>query len=288
MTNSPCTSNPPRTSNPNRTPEPSRDRGAALIIAIGFVVMIGAIAAGLTSMVTSGIGNRIALERLRDRQYAADGAIEVAVATMRISLDAGTATCGDAWAESANLNGVDIRVESAEGQGSRFILTFRAGTPGAEQVAASGASAGGSAPPATSTLRGKRVLITDDNALNRQVIKLFLAPQGCEFSEAANGREALDRLASQAFDLVLLDVHMPVMDGREAIQQIRSSEQPWSDLPVIALTADAMAGDREKYLALGMTDYLSKPVDLRELVAKMNEVLHLAATATPRAAASRR
>ena len=87
---------------------------------------------------------------------------------------------------------------------------------------------------------------------------------------------------------MLLDVHMPVMDGREAIQQIRSSEQPWSDLPVIALTADAMAGDREKYLALGMTDYLSKPVDLRELVAKMNEVLHLAATATPRAAASRR
>ena len=99
--------------NPPRTLDVSRDRGAALIIAIGFVVMIGAIAAGLTSMVTSGVGNRIALERLRDRQYAADGAIEDAVATMHVSLDAGRVTCGDAWAQSANLNGVDIRVESA-------------------------------------------------------------------------------------------------------------------------------------------------------------------------------
>lgn len=94
-------------------PDSTRDRGAALIIAIGFVVMIGAIAAGLTSMVTSGVGNRIALERLRDRQYAADGAIEDAVATMRVSLDAGKTTCADVWAQSVNLNGVDIRVESA-------------------------------------------------------------------------------------------------------------------------------------------------------------------------------
>lgn len=95
------------------THDPARDRGAALIIAIGFVVMIGAIAAGLTSMVTSGVGNRIALEQLRDRQYAADGAIEDAVATMRIYLDAGKVTCADAWAQSVSLNGVDIRVESA-------------------------------------------------------------------------------------------------------------------------------------------------------------------------------
>ncbi len=116
---------------------------------------------------------------------------------------------------------------------------------------------------------GARVLLVDDNAINRQVIRLFLAPYSIRFHEGANGREALDALRQEAFDIVLLDVHMPVMDGCEAIQAIRASDQPWHDLPVIALTADAMSGDKERYLALGMTDYLSKPVDQRELVSKM-------------------
>ena len=89
----------------------TRDRGAALIIAIGFVVMIGAIAAGLTSMVTSGVGNRAALVTIRDRQYAADGAIEDAIAAMRSAIDLGKVSCGDSSAELASINGVDIRVE---------------------------------------------------------------------------------------------------------------------------------------------------------------------------------
>ena len=75
---------------------------------------------------------------------------------------------------------------------------------------------------------------------------------------------------------------MPIMDGKEAIKRIRSANQPWSEIPVIALTADAMTGDREKFIALGMTDYVSKPIDQRELLAKMQQVLGLAA---PRAAA---
>ena len=123
---------------------------------------------------------------------------------------------------------------------------------------------------ARGSLRGVKVLLTDDNAINRQVIKLFLAPYGCEITEAANGKEALDRLSSQAFDVVLLDVHMPVMDGKEAIRRIRSSPESWGGLPVIALTADAMSGDRERYLALGMTDYIAKPVDQRELISRLS------------------
>jgi signal transduction histidine kinase/ActR/RegA family two-component response regulator len=178
----------------------------------------------------------------------------------------------------AQLMGGGIAVESAPGAGSRFILTFRAAIQERPVVVETAAPA---QPAPAQGLRGCRVLLTDDNAINRQVIKLFLAPQGCLITEAANGQEALDKLAAQDFDIVLLDVHMPVMDGKEAIQRIRDSDTPWKSIPVIALTADAMAGDREKLIALGMTDYLSKPVDQRALVARMNQVLGIAAPAEP-------
>ena len=122
-------------------------------------------------------------------------------------------------------------------------------------------------------LRGIKILLVDDNAVNRQVVKLFLAQLSPGFVEAVNGQEAIDRLHDEPFDLVLLDVHMPVMDGKEAIRHIRASRETWRDLPVIALTADAMSGDREKYLALGMSDYVSKPLDQRELTAKIAGVM---------------
>jgi signal transduction histidine kinase/ActR/RegA family two-component response regulator len=168
----------------------------------------------------------------------------------------------------ARLMGGDLTVRSEEGEGSIFRLTFNA-----SQVAKSVKSAEPSVRNLPSAdgrmLRGTRVLVTDDNAVNRRVIRLLLAPLGCEITEAANGKEALDELAVQAFDIVLLDVRMPVMDGEEAIKRIRSSEHSWSGLPVIALTADSMHGDREKYMALGMSDYVPKPVDKGELIAKM-------------------
>jgi signal transduction histidine kinase/ActR/RegA family two-component response regulator len=176
----------------------------------------------------------------------------------------------------AQLMGGGMAVESAPGLGSRFLLTFRAGVQEVPQGVAEPVAAAEPARPALQGLRGLRVLLTDDNAINRQVVKLFLAPHGCQVSEAVNGQDALDKLASAEFDLVLLDVHMPVMDGKETIQRIRASDQPWRTLPVIALTADAMSGDREKLIALGMSDYLSKPVDQRALVARMNAMLGLA------------
>jgi len=184
----------------------------------------------------------------------------------------------------ARMMGGDIVVRSEEGRGSTFTFTFKADEGEAIKAPASNARA--IAPVGGNMgLRGARVLVTDDNAINRQVIKLFLAPQGCEIQEATNGREALDKLAQYPFDIVLLDVHMPVMDGREAIQRIRASGQTWASTPVIALTADAMAGDREKYIALGMTDYVSKPVDQRELITKMHQLLGLEALVAPPAPA---
>ncbi len=165
----------------------------------------------------------------------------------------------------------DITVESIEGKGSRFTFTFRA-----MQSAPAKKGTGDKADidsPSTAMLRNRRVLLVDDNAINRQVIKLFIAGQGCLIVEAVNGQDALNKLAAETFDIVLLDIHMPVMDGKEVIRRIRSSEDRWRCIPVIALTADAMLGDREKLIALGMNDYISKPIDQRELIALMNRVL---------------
>jgi CheY-like chemotaxis protein len=174
----------------------------------------------------------------------------------------------------ARMMGGDLVVQSEVGRGSTFRLTFKAMEAAPAAAPAPSAAPVASPENARRTLRGMRVLVTDDNAINRQVIKLFLAPQGCDMTEAINGKEALDKIASGDFDVVLLDVHMPVMDGKEAIQRIRANPK-WASLPVIALTADAMSGDRERYLSLGMTDYVSKPVDQRELLAKMHAVLKL-------------
>ena len=90
--------------------------------------------------------------------------------------------------------------------------------------------------------------------------------------DAENGLEALQKLEEEPFDLVLLDIHMPVMNGREALRCIRASDQPWSNVRVIALTADAMQGDRDRYLAMGMDGYTTKPIDQRALATEIFNV----------------
>ena len=173
----------------------------------------------------------------------------------------------------ARKMGGDIRVRSKVGVGSSFALLFRAEEASAETTQPVAPAVPRAVADTHEPLRGARILLTDDNALNRKIIRLMLTPLGCEITEAANGQEALDHLHAQDFDLVLLDAHMPVMDGVEAIRRIRMTHEHWRTLPVIALTADAMAGDREKYLAMGMSEYLSKPVDKQALIATMSELL---------------
>ncbi len=176
-------------------------------------------------------------------------------------------------ARLAHLMGGGIAVESAPDAGSRFVLTFRAEVLQVRDAVAPTPEL--LATPAPRDLRGCRILLTDDNAINRQVVKLFLAPHGCQITEAVNGQDALDKLAAAEFDLLLLDVHMPVLDGKETIKRIRASDAAWSAIPVIALTADAMTGDRERLIELGMSDYLSKPVDQNALVAMIRALLHM-------------
>ncbi|MGJ7475397.1 response regulator [Pseudomonas fulva] len=123
------------------------------------------------------------------------------------------------------------------------------------------------ATPPTATAKGRaRILLVEDNPVNQLVAKGMLAKLGCQVELATQGVEALARLEEQAFDLVLMDCNMPVMDGYEATRRIRERGR-WPGLPVVALTANAMPEERERCRAAGMDDYLAKPFRREDLLA---------------------
>jgi PAS domain S-box-containing protein len=110
-----------------------------------------------------------------------------------------------------------------------------------------------------------KILLVEDNLINRKVAVKMLGKLGCSVVTAAHGREAHTALLAESFDLVLMDCQMPVMDGFQATELIRSDRRIDRRVPIIALTAHAMKGDRERCIAAGMNDYLTKPIDLKEL-----------------------
>lgn len=114
--------------------------------------------------------------------------------------------------------------------------------------------------------RRARILLVEDNPVNQLVAKGMLVKLGCEVSISANGAQALEQLEHSAFDMVLMDCNMPVMDGYEASRRIRQSGR-WPNLPIVALTANAMPEERERCRAAGMNDYLAKPFRREELLA---------------------
>jgi signal transduction histidine kinase/ActR/RegA family two-component response regulator len=122
----------------------------------------------------------------------------------------------------------------------------------------------------TPSVRRGRVLLVEDNPVNQLVAKGMLGKLGCEVIVAAHGAEALDQLEYHEFDLVLMDCNMPVMDGYEASRQIRQSGR-WPNLPIVALTANAMSEERERCRAAGMSDYLAKPFRREELAALLDQ-----------------
>ena len=115
-----------------------------------------------------------------------------------------------------------------------------------------------------STRQGARLLLVEDNELNQEVACELLTGAGFQVEIAANGQEALDRLQQGTFDLVLMDMQMPVMDGVTATRAIRQNPQ-WAQLPVVAMTANAMEQDRQQCLAAGMNDFVSKPIEPDQL-----------------------
>jgi CheY-like chemotaxis protein/HPt (histidine-containing phosphotransfer) domain-containing protein len=130
------------------------------------------------------------------------------------------------------------------------------------------------------------VLIAEDNPFNQEVVEYLLQRAGHTVKAVADGRAALAALENDAFDLLLLDVHMPLLDGFQVIEELRQREQGTGrHLPVVALTARSMKGDRERFLAAGMDEYLAKPIRTPEFFAAIHRVVGAQAQNAPLAAA---
>ena len=161
--------------------------------------------------------------------------------------------------QMAELMDGEIGVESVPGQGSTFTVRLTMSTAAAPDDAVD-------AEPDLD-LAGARVLVVDDNAVNQMVARAILEAVGVSVATASDGHTALARLRVEDFDVVLMDVHMPVMDGVEAVRRIRAGEGGRVDLPVVALTADAMIGDAERLLSQGFDDAHPKPIQPAGLLA---------------------
>ncbi len=160
----------------------------------------------------------------------------------------------------AALMGGDVGVASKVGQGSTFWVNLRLQFDPAGGAGAADESALEAAPASAA-----RVLLVEDNPTNRFLAEEYLHQIGCAVLVARSGHEAVRLAARYDFDLVIMDCNLPELDGLEATAMIRRQEAGRRRVPIIALTANAMAGDRERCLAAGMDDYLSKPISLSDL-----------------------
>jgi PAS domain S-box-containing protein len=176
------------------------------------------------------------------------------------------------------LMGGQIGVRSQPGEGSMFWfvvpLPLAANEPAPQK--SSSAAPDARQPPLDLLLKGRRILLAEDNRVNRLFAQEILRQAGAECLTAENGRQALLALENESLDLVLMDCQMPEMDGFEATRQIRQMEsegQLAGHVPIIALTANAVQGDRQRCLEVGMDDYISKPFEPDKLLEMVERLL---------------
>ncbi|MEI6890738.1 MAG: response regulator [Pontiella sp.] len=116
-----------------------------------------------------------------------------------------------------------------------------------------------------------RILLVEDNLVNQKVASIILRKAGCIVDIANNGQDAVDQIQQERYDLVLMDCQMPIMDGFEATTKIRAMSEPICNIPIIAITAQAMADDKQRCLDGGMNDYIPKPVNQHTLIRLINQ-----------------
>lgn len=188
-----------------------------------------------------------------------------------------------------NMMGGEIGVESKVDSGSTFYFTIKLSSKKVEPVVYAGRDSGNDLEiksfnpeyhsPYHDDLKMKRsnykVLLAEDNVINQKVMTKMLAELGYTAEVASSGKETIEKVSKDNFNIVLMDVQMPEMDGFTATKYIRLLDEPKRSIPIIAITANAMRGDKEKCLEAGMNDYLTKPINVKQLANVLDSWLNI-------------